>query len=138
LAGRNVITAEEVGDSAMIVRRQCEVLNQTSRYFTSRGVRPFICARTTSDEQAIELVRGGHGLTVVPDCYSAHGIALARLAGFNEARRIGIVQSRGSSCPVEATTVFSIISTEIWREREALPESFKVRQVVCKAGGREP
>lgn len=113
LGARDVIEAEEVADSPMIVRRQCEVLNQTSRYFTSRGVRPFMSARTTSDEQALELVRGGHGLTVVPNCYRAHGVALAKLAGFDEARRIGIACSRSKSRPAEAQTIFEIVSREV-------------------------
>lgn len=94
LAARDAIAAEEVADSAMIVRRHCEALPETSRYFVSRGVRPFMSARTTSDDQAIGYVRAGLGLTVMPAAFAGRGIAMARLTGFDLRRTIGLVHDR--------------------------------------------
>jgi DNA-binding transcriptional LysR family regulator len=66
----------------MIVRRHCELLSDTSRYFTARGVRPFFPARVTSDDRALRLVRAGLGVTVMPDCFRAPGVVRPRLADF--------------------------------------------------------
>lgn len=94
LADRRTVEAEEVADSRMIVRRHCEALADTSRHFTSRGVRPFMSARTNSDDHALAYVRSGHGLTVMPDCFAGHDVAMPRLSGFDLSRTIGLVYDR--------------------------------------------
>ena len=94
LAAEPVIAAESLADNVMIVRRQCEVLGETSRHFTSRGVRPFFAARTTSDERALALVAAGMGVTVMPDGFTAHGVLRPRLAGFDLKRDIGLIHAR--------------------------------------------
>ena len=94
LADQHVVNPEDVAEGPMIVRRHCEVLAETSRHFTSRGVRPFMSARTDSDDHALAYIRAGHGLTVMPDCFADHGIAMARLSGFDFSRTIGLVYDR--------------------------------------------
>lgn len=94
LAQKQIINAEEVADSQMIVRRHCEALSATSGHFTARGVRPFMSARTTNDNQALGYVRAGHGLTVMPDCFAGEDIAMARLSGFDLRREIGFFHDR--------------------------------------------
>jgi DNA-binding transcriptional LysR family regulator len=94
LAARDGIDAEEVADNAMIVRRHCEALPETSRHFVNRGVRPFMSARTTSDDQALAYVRAGMGLTVMPASFAGTGIAMAALSGFDLRRTIGLVYDR--------------------------------------------
>jgi DNA-binding transcriptional LysR family regulator len=91
LAHMPVIAAEALADSVMIVRRHCEVLAETSRHFTSRGVRPFFTAKTTDDSRALALVRAGFGVTVMPDCFNAEGVVRPRLAGFDFVRNLGIL-----------------------------------------------
>lgn len=91
LAAKTVIAAEELAADRMIVRRHCELLSDTSRHFTARGVRPFFPARTTSDEPAIAYVRAGLGVTVMPDCFRDPGIARPRLADFPFSRAIGLL-----------------------------------------------
>lgn len=91
LAGRTVVAAEELADNSMIVRRSCELLPQTSRHFTARGARPFFPARTLSDDQAIRYVRAGLGVTVMPECFVARGVARPRLADFPYTRDIGLL-----------------------------------------------
>lgn len=93
LAGREQIAAEELADNIMIVRRQCEVLAETSRHFTARGVRPFFAARTTSDERALALVRAGLGITVMPEGFRAEGVVRPRLADFTPEREVGLLYS---------------------------------------------
>lgn len=91
LADRAVIAAEELADNPMIVRRHCELLSDTSRHFTARGVRPFFPARTASDERAIGYVRTGLGVTIMPDCFRAEGVARPKLADFLFTREIGLL-----------------------------------------------
>lgn len=93
LAGEAVIAAEVLADNVMIVRRNCEVLAETSHHFTTRGVRPFFAARTTGDDRALALVAAGLGVTVMPDRHAAPGVVRARLAGFDHVREIGLLYS---------------------------------------------
>lgn len=91
LAGRTVVAAEELANDAMIVRRHCELLSQTSRFFTARGVRPFFAARTTSDDKALAHVRAGLGITVMPNGFREPGIARVPLDGFDFVRALGLI-----------------------------------------------
>ena len=91
LADRELIDGAELASETMIVRRHCELLSDTSRYFTARGVRPFFAARVTSDDRALRLVRSGLGITVMPDCFCAPGVVRPRLADFPFTREIGLV-----------------------------------------------
>ena len=67
-------------DEPMIVRRHCELLGETSRYFTARGVRPFFPARTTSDDHARALIAAGLGVTVAPQSFGGAGVTMRPLA----------------------------------------------------------
>jgi DNA-binding transcriptional LysR family regulator len=91
LAARESIAAEELVGDAMIVRRHCEALSETSRFFTARGVRPFFPARTTSDDRALGYVRAGLGVTVMPDGFREPGVARVPIEGFDLVRDIGLL-----------------------------------------------
>lgn len=91
LAKASVITAEQVASETMFVRRDCEVLTEVSRYFTSRGVRPFMSARTTSEERAMAYVRAGVGVTVMPFSFKTPGLNIIPLAGFGFTRSVGVL-----------------------------------------------
>ena len=80
-----------VGGEPMIVRRHCEALSEVSSYFTSRGIRPFMAARTGRDDRALAFVRAGLGVTVMPHGFAGEGIALPALAGFSATRTIGVI-----------------------------------------------
>lgn len=102
LAGRASIGAVEVAHEPMIVRQQCEVLAETSRHFTAQGIRPFMAARTTSDDRAVAYVRAGLGITVLPRCFAGAGLAMVPLAGFDLRRTIGITIDPAGLRRVEA------------------------------------
>ena len=93
LAARASIRAEELVGEPMIVRRHCEMLADTSRHFTARGVRPFFSARVTDDARALAYVRAGLGITVMPGCFAAPGVARVALDGFAATRRLGLALS---------------------------------------------
>lgn len=96
LAARAQVSAEELAGEVMIVRRHCEALSETSRFFLERGVRPHFALRSTNDERVVQMVRAGLGVTVMPECYRAPGMAQLRMTGFDLTRRIGFQFSHGA------------------------------------------
>jgi DNA-binding transcriptional LysR family regulator len=90
LAGEATIRAEDLVNDPMIVRRHCELLSETSRFFTARGVRPFFPARTSSDDRAMGYVAAGLAVTVMPDCFRHPGMIRRPLDGFGFSRTIGL------------------------------------------------
>lgn len=95
LAGEAEIAAEQLAQEVMIVRRHCEALSDTSRFFTERGVRPHFAFRSTNDERVLQMVAAGLGVTVMPRCYRHEGVAQPSLAGFKLRRTIGWVTAAG-------------------------------------------
>ncbi|HKP79645.1 MAG TPA: LysR substrate-binding domain-containing protein, partial [Phenylobacterium sp.] len=85
------IPGDLLGAETMIVRRHCEALSETSRYFTERGVRPHFAFRSTNDERTVALVKAGLGVTVIPDSFAEPGLSLIKLIGFDQTRRIGLI-----------------------------------------------
>lgn len=114
LAGEEAIGAEALADNVMIARRNCEALSDTSRHFTSRGVRPFFAAKTTSDDRALAYVRSGLGVTVMPMSFACPQIAMPRLAGFHLERKIGILfAAHVEAAQVEATSTYNAIISAV-------------------------
>ena len=117
LAAEPVINAEALADNIMIVRRHCEVLSETSRHFTSRGVRPFFTARTTNDDRALALVKAGMGVTVMPDGLAAPGVVRPRLAGFDLRRSIGILHGAHIDSPLLSEAPALVALRSAWSRR---------------------
>jgi len=83
------IAPEQLANEVMIVRRHCEALSDTSRFFTEKGVRPHFAFRSTNDERVLQLVGAGLGVTVMPRCYRYEGVVRPGLAGFEMKRTLG-------------------------------------------------
>ncbi len=113
LAGRASVGAEDVGGEPMIVRRHCEALSDVSAYFTSRGIRPFMAARTGRDDRALAFVRAGLGVTVMPHGFAGEGIALPALAGFSATRTIGVIVHAESARRVEGSRGLGVLAETI-------------------------
>ena len=116
LADEAIIPAEMLADNVMIVRRHCEVLAETSRHFTRRGVRPFFVARTTNDDRALSLVAAGMGVTVMPESFTAPGVLRPRLAGFEFRRDLGLLFGRHFSTPGGPSSVAASLLREMVSE----------------------
>jgi DNA-binding transcriptional LysR family regulator len=91
LAGEAEIAAEQLAQEVMIVRRHCEALSETSRFFTERGVRPHFALRSTNDERVLEMIAAGLGMTVMPRSHRHAGVARPALKGFKAQRKIGLM-----------------------------------------------
>jgi DNA-binding transcriptional LysR family regulator len=89
LAGQDRIGPDEIASDVMIVRRHCEALSETSRFFTEHGVRPHFAFRSTNDERVLLMVAAGLGITVMPDSYRAVGVVRPKLSGFRLERTLG-------------------------------------------------
>lgn len=118
LAGRATLAVADVVEETMIVRRHCEALAETSRFFTARGVRPFMAARTVSDDRALTYVRAGLGMTVMPLSFASEGIAMIRLTGFDPTRRVGVLVANDSASRIEGSVMVAAIE-ETFRDLHA-------------------
>lgn len=91
LAGAAQVAAADVAGETMIARRSCEVLAETSRFFTERGVRPRFLLRSHNDDRVLAMVRAGLGVTVAPRSLGGEGLAMVPLADFARERALGFV-----------------------------------------------
>jgi len=90
LAGREFVSAADLREEYMIVRSRCEVLSETSRYFTDHNVRPRLVYRTANDSRAIAMVAAGLGGTVVPKSLVDDRVSSSKLKGFDYMRQIAL------------------------------------------------
>ncbi|MDA5192571.1 LysR family transcriptional regulator [Govanella unica] len=91
LAERGRIEGRALANEPTIVRTRCELLSETSRYFTDQNVRPRLVYRTPQDERALMMVAADLGFTTLPESYGLPGIAKLRLEGYDYRRRIGLL-----------------------------------------------
>lgn len=116
LAKRTRVGATDLAEEYMIVRSRCEVLSETSRYFTDRNVRPRLVYRTPNDSRAVAMVAAGVGGTVVPASLVDERVSAVKLIGFDHERRIGLFLPR-SDLPaetLEAGAEFTRHVQEVW------------------------
>jgi DNA-binding transcriptional LysR family regulator len=108
LAGQRSAPGEAFGNDIMIVRRHCEALSETSRYFLQRGVRPHFAFRSTHDDRVFELVKAGLGVTVAPDSCITPGMAAIKLEGFNLERRVGLLFANQALMQEASSTLLAL------------------------------
>jgi len=116
-ADATAVRPEDLAEETMIVRRHCEALSHTSRYFTEHGVRPRFSFRTTNDDKAVALVRAGLGITVMPDSFRDPELSMPRLGGFDLMREIGIVSSDHTNPIASANIVLDAVRTVMASDR---------------------
>ncbi len=129
LSGRRSLRAEDVAAETMFVRRDCEALTEISRHFTSRGIRPFMAARTRSEGRAVSYVRSGLGITVMPSSFASRQIALVPMEGFGVARTVGIMLPRGKAdLPDRSPALARMLSALRTRAAEAQGVQVKMQR----------
>ena len=97
LAKATSLEAREVASQTMIARRSCEILGETSRWFTQRGVRPPFFLRSANDDRCLEMVRAGMGVTTGPESLARHGVVAIPLIDYDFRRTIGLLTNRDRS-----------------------------------------
>lgn len=94
LAGATSVEARDVASETMIARRSCEILAETSRWFTQRAVRPPFFLRSTNDDRCLEMVRAGMGVTTAPESLVRQGIVAVPLADYDFRRTLGLIAGK--------------------------------------------
>jgi DNA-binding transcriptional LysR family regulator len=93
LAGRTMLSVPDLAGEVMVARRSCEILSQTSRFFTAQGVRPHFLLRSANEERCLALVRAGLAVTTGPVSLAGDGIVAVPLAGYDFRRRLGLMSA---------------------------------------------
>jgi DNA-binding transcriptional LysR family regulator len=117
LAKKSTVQVGELADEPTIVRTRCELLSETSRFFTRHNVRPRLVYRTEQDERALAMVGAGLGITVMPEHYAGRGVTRIPLSGFVERRQIALVHGPGrrKRRPKESAARFTeFASSQAW------------------------
>jgi DNA-binding transcriptional LysR family regulator len=91
LAGSDRVAPEDLAGEVMIARRSCEVLAETSRFFTQRGVRPRFSLRSESEDRCMRMVAANRGITTAPLSLRSEGTVPVTLDGYAFERTIGLV-----------------------------------------------
>lgn len=94
LAGAALLDVRDVAAETMIARRSCEILGETSRWFTQRGVRPPFFLRSSNDDRCMEMVRAGMGVTTAPQSLGRTGIVAVPLVDYDFRRTLGLIAAR--------------------------------------------
>ncbi|MFC3050653.1 LysR family transcriptional regulator [Kordiimonas pumila] len=94
LTSRTAVSAIDLVEVYMIVRSRCEVLSETSRYFTDKNIRPRLVYRTPNDSRAIAMVAAGIGGTLVPESLLNENVKAVTLTGFDYRRRLALFKPR--------------------------------------------
>jgi len=110
LADKKMITPTDLANEATIVRSRCELLSETSRFFTDHNVRPRLVYRTAQDERALAMVAAGVGFTTMPDHYRADGVTRLPMDGYDFEREIGFVQSNYHLGPEKSALLERFVS----------------------------
>ncbi len=93
-ADRALLEASELAEEVMIVRRHCEILPETSRFFTERGVRPLFSFRSVNDDRCMSMVAAGLGITTAPTSLARPGVIAVPLSGYDFCRTICLLHPR--------------------------------------------
>lgn len=93
----------------MIARRSCEILAETSRFFTARGVRPHFAFRSANEDRCLALVAAGAGVTTAPLSLAGPGTVAVPLKDYDYRRRIGLIVAAGQDDLIAASSIRSIL-----------------------------
>ncbi len=112
LAHCGEVAPEDLASEIMIARRACEVLEDTSRFFTSVGVRPRFALRSESDERCLAMVAAGLGITTAPVSLAIAGTVAIDVAGYAFRRRVGLVCDPGFAQDLTARGLVDVIAAQ--------------------------
>ncbi|QSB45808.1 LysR family transcriptional regulator [Tsuneonella flava] len=93
LAGRTEVDPENLAGEIMIARRSCEILRETSQFFTRHGVRPKFAMRSENDDWCMKLVAVGVGITTAPLSLQVLKTTPISVRGYDFNRNIAMIFS---------------------------------------------
>jgi len=110
LARKKTIKPIDLANEPAIVRSRCELLSETSRFFTDHNVRPRLVYQTAQDERALTMVAAGVGFTTMPAHYHAEGISRRPMEGYDFDREIGFIHSSHQQSPEKSDLINRLIT----------------------------
>lgn len=113
LAGQALLLPEELAGETMIARRSCEILAETSRFFTARGVRPHFAFRSANEDRCLALVAAGAGVTTAPVSLAGLATVAVPLKDYDYRRRIGLIVAAGQADLIETCGLRAIVRAAI-------------------------
>lgn len=93
LACHDQVAPSAFAAEVMIARRACEILQDTSRFFTRNGVRPRFALRSSNEDLCMRMVAAGLGITTAPLSLVIEGTAFTRIEGYDFSRTLGLVMA---------------------------------------------
>lgn len=119
LAGQAEIEPEELASEVMIARRNCELLDVTSRFFAQRGVRPRFALRSEDDARCLQMVRAGLGITTAPASLAGDELVALPVKAYHFERRVGWLLGQN----VQNDSILRASLLEKFAAFSALPQS---------------
>jgi len=113
LAGAGQVAPEDLASEIMIARRACEVLDDTSRFFTAAGVRPRFALRSDSDERCLAMVAAGLGITTAPVSLEIAGTVSIDVAGYAFHRTIGLLCDADFAADIASRDILRTIAARL-------------------------
>ncbi|WP_353230468.1 LysR family transcriptional regulator [Novosphingobium sp.] len=113
LTRAGTVAPEDLASAIMIARRACEVLDDTSRFFTAAGVRPRFALRSDSDERCMAMVAAGLGITTAPLSLAVAGTVPIDVAGYTFRRRVGLLCDPGFGHDLIARGLLPVIAAGV-------------------------
>lgn len=113
------LRASDLAQERMVVRSRCEILSETSRYFTDRNVRPRLVYRTDNDSRAVSMVAAGLGGTVVPNTLVDERVVPISLEGFTYKRRLALIRPQYtlSDAATKVAQEFEAYVRSAWQDK---------------------
>lgn len=91
LADADILPPTAFAAEIMIARRSCEILQDTSRFFTRNGVRPRFALKSDNDDLCLRMVAAGLGITTAPLSMARAGTVPVQIEGYDFARTLGAI-----------------------------------------------
>ncbi len=113
LAAQPLLQPEELAGETMIARRSCEILAETSRFFTARGVRPHFAFRSANEDRCLALVAAGAGVTTAPVSLAGPGTVAVPIKGYDYRRRIGLIVAAGHDDLIAASGLRAVLQEAV-------------------------
>lgn len=85
------VIPEELAGETMIARRNCEILRDTSRFFTRHGVRPNFAMKSENDDWCMRAVSARLGVTTAPLSLQIAGTRPIDVKGYEFSRTISMM-----------------------------------------------
>lgn len=90
LAAKREIVLSDLNDQYLVVRTACEAYGATMALLRDRGVRTFIACNTEHDDRALELVRAGVGVALMPELFEMDGVNKVPVKDLPLSRTVGL------------------------------------------------